>query len=166
MSTHLNTKPSTVFGHFFYKCGIWHPSIEEGIIAAYDMLHDDEKIAIKSASGIFAVINTNLEAAPDFLWDILESKFPGLTKDTVTGFLNHINTQMKVIDGAIPDDFNTALTKLREYLNGFEGDGWIGMVRMAVEFGASFLSNGKLSIQAIIPVLEYVYRTFIKGKIA
>jgi hypothetical protein len=76
----MNTHPNTPFGKFFAKCGIWHPSIEEGIVAAYNLLHEDEKKAIASASGIIAIINANLGQVPDFIFEGNSKEVPGGNK--------------------------------------------------------------------------------------
>jgi hypothetical protein len=68
---------------------------------------------------------------------------------------------MNIIDGEIPEDFDTALTKLQTWLSGFGGKSWVSIVRAVVEVGATFLKQG-LSIQTVETVLEYVYQAFVK----
>lgn len=36
----MNTHPNTPLGKLFFKLGIWHPDIEDGIVAAYNKLHE------------------------------------------------------------------------------------------------------------------------------
>jgi hypothetical protein len=161
----MNTHPNTPLGKLFFKLGIWHPDIEDGIVAAYNKLHEEEKIAIVNASGIIAIINANVKQTPDFIFSLLTAKIPTVTKEAVTDFLNHINTELKIVDSQVPDSFEDALTKLQTWLNGFSGNAWIGLVRTVVEVGATFLKQG-LSLQAVATVLEYVYREFVKPKVS
>ena len=160
----MNTKPSTPFGKFFAKCGVWHPSIEEGVVAAYNLLHEDEKKAITSVSGIISIINTNVRQTPDFIFNLITSKYPAVTKEAVTDLLNHINAEMNIIDGQIPDDFDAALTKLQTWLSGFGGKSWVSIVRAVVEVGATFLKQG-LSVQTVSTVLEYIYQMLVKPNV-
>jgi hypothetical protein len=56
----MNTQPSTPFGKFFNRIGIWHPSVEDVIKDLYNKLQDPEKKAVQDASGWIAIINANL----------------------------------------------------------------------------------------------------------
>jgi len=162
----MNTHPNTPFGKFFEKIGIWHPSIEEGIENLYNNLQDTEKTAIKNASGWIAIINANLQSAPDFIFNLVQQKFPEVTKESVTNTLNRLNTAILRVDANTPDDLNTALSKLQSYLGKYEGNTWIAITRAVVSVLSDILMKGASPIQTIETVLEYVYRTFIKGKVA
>ena len=161
----MNTHPNSPFGKFFYKIGVWHPSFEEGIVELYSKLHGSEQAAIKMASGWIAVINSNLQATPEVIFTILQTKYPGVTRQNVTNVLNELNGALLKIDTATPEDFNTALARLQEYLGKHEGNVWIALTRAAVGVLADIFLKGKSPIQVIETVLEYVYQTFIKGKI-
>jgi hypothetical protein len=160
-----NTHPNTPFGLFFDKIGIWHPSLHDTIEAAYNKLKEVEKIAVKDASGYIAIINANLDKAPDFVYEIIQQKFPEVTKEAVAAFVNNVNVQILKVDANTPDDFEGALSKLQAYLSKYEGNTWIALTRAVVSVGADFLSGGVTPIVAIETVLEYVYRNFVKPKV-
>ena len=162
----MNTHPNTPFGKFFKKIGIWHPSIEDAIENLYNNLHDTEKTAIKDASGWIAIINSNLKAAPDFVFNLIQQKFPSVTKESIADSLNKLNASILKVDANTPDDFDTALSKLQAYLSKYEGNSWVAITRAVVSVLSDILLKGASPIQTIETVLEYVYRTFIKGKIA
>lgn len=162
----MNTHPNTPFGKLFFKLGVWQPTIEEAIAGLYNKLQDTEKTAVKDASGWIAIINANLQAAPDFVFDLLQKAFPGITKETATEKLNQLNAAILKVDTEIPDDFNGALGKLQAYLSKYEGKPWISITRAVVSVLTDIFLKGASPIQAIETVLEYVYRTFIKGKVA
>jgi hypothetical protein len=162
----MNTQPSTPFGKFFERIGIWRPSVEGAIEDLYNKLHDPEKEAVQNASGWIAIINANLQATPDIVFDIIQKKFPGATKESITGALNKLNAQILKVDASTPDDFSAALSKLQEYLSKYQGNTWIAITRAVVAVLSDVLMNGTTPIQRIETVLEFVYRTFIKDKVA
>src|SRR4051794_12294726 len=162
----MNTHPNTPFGKFFDKIGIWHPSIEDAIESLYNKLHDTEKDAVKNASGWIAIINANLQEAPDFVFNLIQQKFPSITKENAAETLNKLNAAILKVDINTPDDFDTALTKLQAYLSKYEGNTWIAITRAVVSVLSDVFLKGTSPIQTIETVLEYVYRTFIKGKVA
>src|SRR5689334_8678146 len=157
----MNTQPSTPFGKFFAKIGIWHPKIEDGIEDLYNKLHDTEKQAVQNASGWIAIINSNLQATPDFVFDLIQKKFPGASKESITGALNKLNAEILKVDANTPDDFGTALSKLQDFLGKYQGNAWIAITRAVVAVLSDVLMNGTTPIQKIETVLEFVYRTFI-----
>jgi len=162
----MNTQPSTPFGKFFSKIGIWRPSIEDAVEDFYNKLHDNEKSAVQNASGWIAIINSNLQATPDFVFDLIQQKFPGVTKESLTDSLNKLNVNILKVDANTPDDFGAALSKLQDYLGKYQGNTWIAMTRAVVAVLSDVLMNGTTPIQKIETVLEFVYRTFVKDKVA
>ncbi len=161
----MNTQPNTPFGKFFAKIGIWHPNIEDAIENLYNKLHDTEKQAVQNASGWIAIINANLQATPDFVFDLIQKKFPGASKESITDALNKLNTEILKVDANTPDDFGAALSKLQDYLGKYQGNTWVAITRAVVAVLSDVLLKGGSPIQTIETVLEYVYRTFIKDKV-
>jgi hypothetical protein len=162
----MNTQPSTPFGKFFERIGIWRPSIEDAIEDLYNKLHDNEKKAVQNASGWIAIINANLQATPDFVFNLIQKNFPGMTKENITDALNKLNAEILKVDANTPDDLGAALSKLQDYLSKYQGNTWIAITRAVVAVLSDILMNGTTPIQKIETVLEFVYRTFIKDKVA
>lgn len=158
----MNTHPNTVFGKLFFKLGIWHHSFEEVIAGLYNNLHEDEKIAVQTASGWIAIVNTYLKDTPDDVFKMIQLKFPDVTKESITDSLNKLNGELLKVDANTPDDFNTALTKLQEYLSKYQGNTWIAITRAVVSVLTDILLKGASPIQTIETVLEYVYQLFVK----
>jgi hypothetical protein len=161
----MNTHPNTPFGKFFDKIGIWHPDIEDAVASLYNKLHNTEKTAVKNASGWIAIINSNLQATPDFVFELIQQKFPEVTKESIADALNKVNSEILKVDANTPDDFDTALAKLQDYLSKYQGNTWIAITRAVVAVLSDVLLKGTSPIQTIETVLEYVYRTFIKGNV-
>lgn len=163
-----NTKPSTPFGKFFFKIGVWHPNAENTIAAMYEKLHTIEQEAIEKASSIIAIASQNVDQAPDFIFELIQKKWPDVTKDNAVVFLNNIATKMAYASEHTPTTFDAALAELQTYLGKFKDDGWIASVRAVVSVGAVFLTSlhgNTAPIQTIETVLEYVYQNFVKGKV-
>src|SRR5690349_8342612 len=128
----MNSHPNTPFGKFFAKIGIWHPTIEEAIEELYNNLDKDVKVAVKEASSWIAIINTNLDKAPDFVFDLIQKKFPNVTKEHITDSLNKVNAAIMKVDDVASDDFGTSLGKLQTYLGQHKGNTWITITRSVV----------------------------------
>lgn len=158
----MNTKPSTPFGKFFDKLGVWHPHIEDALKDIYGKLHDTEKTAVKDASGWIAIINTYIKDSPEDVFKLIQLKFPNVTKEGVTDTLNKLNTEILKVDANTPDDFETALTKLQEYLGKYQGNTWVAITRSVVSVLTDIFLKGASPIQTIETVMEYVYQIFVK----
>lgn len=161
----MNTHPSTPFGHFFEKIGLWHPHFEDGIVGVYNQLADAEKIAIADASGWIAVINANLNAVPDFVFQLIQTKFPEATKDKVTEVVSKVNAALHLVEDNTPATFEDAVTALQAYLSKYDGSVWIAITKAVVSIAANILVDGKLSIETISTVLDLVYHTIVKPKV-
>jgi hypothetical protein len=160
-----NTKPSTPFGHFFNAIGLWKPNFEKSIVKIYEQLQDSERKAIEMASGWVAVVNTNLQATPDFVFDIIQQKFPGVSKEKIAEVFNKVNKALKLVDDNTPETFEDAVAVLQAYLSKFgEHAVWASATKMVVEIAANILTGKATPIQTISTVLEYVYQMFIKPK--
>lgn len=161
----MNTQPSTPFGIWFAKHGIGKHKYYYGVVDTYESLEDDAKTALQYASGWVAVINANVEESPDFVFELIQKKFPDATKEHITEGLTRLAEALKLVTANIPTSLNDAITALQGYLSKFEGNTWVAIVRAAVTILADIIAGGKSPIQIIEMVLEFVYQTFIKGKV-
>lgn len=164
MSSH-NTHPNTPFGKFFAKIGIWRPTVTEAIEDLYNHLHEKEQIAIQKASGWIAIVNNNLQAAPDVVFDLIHEQFPDVTKESITDAINKVNAAFLKVEDSTPADYETALGKLQQFLNNYKDDTKNVVIRSVVTILSKILMSGTKPVQIIETVLEYVYQTFVKGKI-
>jgi hypothetical protein len=60
--------------------------MEETVKYVYDQLHNREKAAVIQASGYIAIINANLEQTPDFVFTLIQEKFPNITRRICYGY--------------------------------------------------------------------------------
>ena len=161
-----NTKPSTPFGKFFNTIGIWHPKFEDAVKDLFTHLPETEQKAITAASGIIAIVNANLDKVPDVVFSLVQQKFPDITKEKLTEGLNKLNGDLIKTGDNMPTDFAGALGVLQGYLGKYEGNTWEVISKSVVTVLANVFLGGGSSIQKIDAVLEFVYRNFIKGKVA
>lgn len=145
-------------GHFF-------SSLFTSTEKVYEELSEKEQQVSKQASGILAIINANLSTAPDIVWQLISTAFPELTKEQVTAALAKAGQVLGALDKTFSGSFEDALATLQAYLNGHEGNTWITITKAAASIIADVLAPGTV-IQKIELVMEYVYQTFIKGKVA
>lgn len=145
----------TTIGHFF-------GDLFNAIKRAYDNLNTDEQEAAKTASGIIAVINANLTALPADVWAAIQKAYPNISEATVTAALTKVSTTLTTL---LPGTLETAITALQGYLSKYTGNEWIVITKSVVALIANELLPGTV-IQKIELVLEWVYQTFIKGKVA
>jgi hypothetical protein len=161
----MNTHPNTPFGKFFAKIGLWHPHFEGGIVGIYDQLAEAEQLAIADASGWVAVINANVQAAPDFVFELIASKFPGATKEKVTEVINKVNAALHLVEDNTPATFEDAVAALQAYLSKYEGNTWIAITKAVVAIAANILTAGTVSMETIYSVLDLVYHAIVKPKV-
>lgn len=150
---------------FLNTIGQWFAHFWNSIQHAYNNLEPKVQSAIQSASGIVAVINANIEAAPADVWAIITKLYPALTQDVVTSALNKVSVDLKIAGANIDADFETTVKNLQTYLGTLTGNVFITEVKQFVALVASALAPGNTVIQTIELVLEWVYQTFIKGKV-
>jgi flavodoxin len=67
-----NTHPNTIFGKFFNKVGIWHPTVWETIGYVIKNKKDVEDSVIAEVEGWLNNIKATLEAIPAFVLETLK----------------------------------------------------------------------------------------------
>lgn len=153
----------SVLSGILSKLGLFmKPIIKQGE-DIYDTLTDDEKKAAQWASGIIAVVNQNIDAAPPVIIDLLKIKFPDLSLDVVHGFLETLLTKISNVQTEIPVTLEDAITGLQKYLKQHEGDNNIwGIISKTATTILTVLFSPETPAQKIEAVLEYVYHLIVK----
>ena len=151
--------------NFLKSRGLGFVSLFDWFASAWKKLSTTEKDAAVKASGIIAIINANLTATPDIVFQLIQIKFPDITKEKLTSYLSTITSTIKDVDGVVNADFATTLSNLQSYLGKYSGNQWVTITQGVVGLLAGLLAPST-PIQKITLVLEYVYQNFIKGKIA
>jgi predicted metallopeptidase len=147
---------------FFDFLGHFFENLFNATAKAYNSLHEKEQEALVKASSIIAVVNENINAAPEFVFELLQQKFPELTKEELLSKLNELNTTIHKVDSVLADTAEGALTNLQEYLKQYEGKQWVVIVQGVVGLLANILNPEIGAIQKVLLCVEYVYQHFVK----
>jgi hypothetical protein len=131
----------------------------------FKKLSELEQQLAKQVSGIVAIVNAHLTNVPDVVYLIIQSFFPELSKDLIVAAMAKVNAFVANVAGYQVGTFEEELTKLQAYLAGFTEDNkWIAATKFVINlFIIAFEPSTVL--HKIEAVMEYVYRTFYKGKV-
>jgi small-conductance mechanosensitive channel len=96
---------------------------------------------------------------------IIQSFFPELSKDVITAAMAQVNMFVANLASYQPGTFEDELSKLQRYLSSFTSDNkWVAATKFVINvFVIAFEPSTVL--HKIEAVMEYVYRTFFKGKV-
>lgn len=134
--------------------------------AEYLKLAPKVQAASAAASGIIAILNKDVNTVPDQVWALIETKYPDVTKDTVTAFLVKANN---VVNGAntlsANATFEEALAALNAYLQTLQGNTWITIIKAIVAIGVDIITPGTI-IQKVELIIEYIYQNLVKPHLA
>jgi len=145
------------------KLGLFMKPIIKSGEDIYDMLTEDEKKAAQWASGLFAIVNNNIDQTPQVIIDLLKLKFPDLSLDVVHGFIDTLLNKLKFAQGEIPLTLEDAVAKLQAYLKQHEDDHNVwGIISKAGVTILTLLFSPGTEAQKIEAALEYIYHLIIK----
>jgi len=130
---------------------------------AWNKLEPKVQDALLKGSGIISVINQNLEATPDEVFDLIEKKFPDVTKENLTEALAKVTDKLKVAEDIENPDLLTTIKNLQAYFAGFKGKFWEGTASTASQLLSIALSPDETPFAKVAMFIEYVYRKKIKG---
>jgi hypothetical protein len=129
---------------------------------AWNKLEPKVQDALLKGSGIISVINQNLEATPDEVFDLIEKKFPDVTKENLTEALAKVTDKLKVAEDIENPDLLTTIKNLQAYFAGFKGKFWEGTASTASQLLSIALSPDETPFAKVAMFIEYVYRKKIK----
>lgn len=129
---------------------------------AYNKLSKSEQELSKQASGLIAIINKNLTANPDFVLEVINSKYPNLNREKIFEILKKAGIIFGVIDNTFDGTLEDALIKIQDLLKNTPSKNiWVIITQTIVVIAVEILSP-TTPIQKIMFVIEYVYQKFIK----
>ena len=129
---------------------------------AWNKLEPKVQDALLKGSGIISVINQNLEATPDEVFDLIEKKFPDVTKENLTEALAKVTDKLKVAEDIENPDLLTTIKNLQAYFAGFKGKFWESTASTASQLLSIALSPDETPFAKVAMFIEYVYRKKIK----
>lgn len=120
--------------------------------------------AMLHGSGIISVINTHVDASPDFIVELLQKKYPDLTKEKIHESLQKATEGLSIGQGIVNADFGTTIQLLQGYLSSLKGKGWANISQTLAKGITAFLAPKETKFAAISSLMEFVFQTFVKGK--
>jgi len=155
----------TVIGKLLEKIGDFFEGIFKASKDTYDKVSPEVQEALIKGSEIIKLVNDNLDKAPDFVYELLESKFPEITKEKLQEILAKAADALNVVDDIHDLDMVQTIGNIQYALENSktkDGTVWAAISSTAAKLIAVFLAPKGTKWATIETLMEYVYRTFIK----
>lgn len=154
---------------FKFLADAWHSfkslfsSAEHEIEKLYKSLPQSDKDALVSGSGFLAVINTELDSAPEVVEATLQKHFINLDIKALEQHAYELAQSFKLTtDGS----FHDSIAKLQAYLKGLPTGGiWAGITTGASLAIALLFGGAQEKSEVFMKCLGYVYKYIIRPKI-
>jgi hypothetical protein len=125
-------------------------------------LSPEIQAAMLHGSAIVDVINKNIDAAPAFIIELLQKKFPDLTLEKLHSGLNEVAKGLNIAETVNNDELGTLIEKLQVYLNSLNDGVWAGISHTIASIFAVITVPAGTKFATISSLMEYVYHHFIK----
>lgn len=129
---------------------------------AWNKLDPKIQDALVHGSGIIGIINQNLEATPDVVFDLIQKKFPDISKAKLEAALGEVTDKLKVAQDTANTDLLTTIKNLQTFFTGFHGKFWEGTASTASQLLSIALAPDETPFAKIAMFIEFVYRKKIK----
>lgn len=129
---------------------------------AWDKLEPKVQDALIDGSGVINVISQNLEVSPDAVFELIQKKFPGLSKEKLTDGLTKVSDGFKLAQDTAEPDLLTTIKNLQTYLSGLQGKFWESATSISAQVLSTVFSPDDTAFAKISSLIEYVYRKKIK----
>ena len=149
-------------GDFFKKVGEIFSNLTLSVEKIWDHYEPELQQAIKDGSGIVALINTNIDKAPDFIYAAIQQEFPHITKASVDALLAKVATDFNLLQNGVVPDPLTTIQNILTYLSAHTGSEWEKVSEFIANTIALFLAPAGTIWNKIGTVMWWVYQTFIK----
>ena len=129
---------------------------------AWNKLEPKVQSALLDGSGIISVISQNLEATPDEVFDLIQKKFPGITKEKLADGLGKVSDGFKLTEETASPDLLTTIKNLQTYFSGLHGKFWESATSISAQVLSTIFSPDETPFAKISTLIEFVYRKKIK----
>jgi hypothetical protein len=129
---------------------------------AWNKLDPQVQDALIKGSGVINIINTNLQETPDVVFDLIQKKYPDVTKDKLTAALANVTDKLKVAGDIANPDLLTTIKNLQTYFSGFQGKFWEGTASTASQLLSIAIAPDETPFAKVASFIEFVYRKKIK----
>lgn len=142
-------------GHFFK--GLFNEAER-----AWNKLEPEIQTALLHGSGVIAIVNENLDKTPDFVFELIQKKFPDLTEEKLKAGLVKVNEAFKIAEDINNADLLTLLKNLQTFLSSLHGSFWEGVSSTLAQLLSIALAPEMTPFAKISLLAEFVYNKFIK----
>jgi hypothetical protein len=118
--------------------------------------------ALIEGSGVIGVISQNLEASPDEVFNIIQQKFPNLSKDKLAAGLAKVSDGFKIAENTDAPDLLSTIKNLQTYFSGLKGKFWESATSVSAQMLSTLFSPDDTAFAKISSLMEYVYHNKIK----
>ncbi len=148
--------------NFFKAIGHFFEGLFNAAQKTWNKLSPEIQQAMLHGSGIIATINDNVDKAPQFVFDLIQTKFPDLTKEKIEEVLKKGAEGLAIAEGINDTDVLTVIQRLQTYLSGLQGKTWARISQTLSLAIAAVLAPGATKFATFASLIEFVYQTFIK----
>lgn len=130
----------------------------------WNKLSPEIQNAMLKGSGLVAIINDNVDKAPDFVIDIIKKKYPDFSIEKIKEAIKKGSEGLTIAGGINDNDLAVTIGNLQKYLSTLEGKTW-AKISHTLGLGISAaIAPKETKMAALSSLLDYVYHDLIKGK--
>lgn len=145
----------SAIGHFFE--GLFNEAKK-----AYDKLSPEQKLALQQGSGLVAIINNNLNAAPAAIRAAIQKAFPTVDEAKLEATLFEVAKSFGITQATNLDE---AIAAIQKHLGSLKGKAWEIASHAAASLAAAWFSP-ETRTGVIVSLMEYVFQFIIKKKVS
>lgn len=149
-------------GKFFKKIGQIFVNLAKAAEKVWGKTEPAIQDALLKGSGFVAEFNKYKNETPDFIFEILQQKFPEFSKEKIEQILLEVNKDLRLVQDGVAPDLNATIQNLANYLKANSGSKWAKASGDAAEFIAILLAPAGTPFNKISAIMWWVYQTFIK----
>lgn len=126
-----------------------------------------EQTFLANASGIFAIINANLDKSGTDIIALIAAKYPNLDLGFLQGAMQAILKALGILlpGSDFPTDLAGVIEVYKVFLSAHSGDSWVTETQQLVVLLAKQFTPGT-PVQKLILALEYAYQDVVKPFLA
>lgn len=150
----------TILGKFLEKIGDFFKGLFSQAEKTWDKLSPDVQEALLKGSEIIALINKNVNEAPEFVIELIQSK-TGVDRAELQEALAKVAAALNVAKDLNSPDLETLVKGIQAHLDASNSVVWAGISSLAAKLIAAVFSPG--TKWAVFESLaEFVYQQYIK----
>lgn len=150
---------------FLSKIGLFFTGLFNAAARTWAKVSPEIQDALKHGSGVLAIINQNVEEAPEAVIYLIQEAFPKLDRPTLLAGLRGVAEGLNVADGIVDNDLEGTVERLQKYLAGLKSERaqfWAAISSLAAKLLALAFAPAGTKWATFEALMEFVYQRFIK----